>query len=102
MSKTLNKCITVIDYFDKNLFILADTGSDVSLFSFTAIIVTPAGIASVSIGLVFPVANRIVIMFLKTMKIKKIEKAALLARSNYILFYTLHSIEKISKALTDS
>ena len=88
ISEKLNRYITVLYYFDKAFIILPGGDNDFSNFLFTTVIVTSVGIASVSNSLVFPVDNRIVRMFF-----------GLFARMNYILFYTRHSIENISKAL---
>ena len=88
ISEKLNRYITILYYFDKTFIILPGADNDFCYFSSTTVIATPVGIASVSNILVFPVDNRIVRMFF-----------GLLARMNYILFYTRHSIENISKAL---
>ena len=49
------------------MLVLSGTGSGVSLFSFTTVIGTPAGIASAIISLVLIVTNKIIKHFLKTM-----------------------------------
>lgn len=50
---------------------LSGAGSDVSLFSFTTVIVLPVGITSAGIDLAFLVTNGIVRLLLKTMGKKK-------------------------------
>ena len=63
MSKTHNKYVTFLNYASKTLLVFSETGSDVSLFSCTAVISTPVRIASASISIVFLVSNGIVKMF---------------------------------------
>ena len=53
MSKTLNKCITVLDYTEKTLLVLSGASTGVSLCSFTTIISTLVGIESARTSLVF-------------------------------------------------
>ena len=74
MSNTLNKHITALDNAGKTWLILLGLGVSVSLFSFTSIIGTPAGIASAIIGLVFLLTNRIIKLFPKTIGKKKTQK----------------------------
>ena len=66
MSKTLNKCITLLDYTNNALLVLSVAGKAVSLLKYTTVIITTVGIASVCISLVFRVTDGIVNMFLKT------------------------------------
>ena len=65
MSKTLSKCITAFDYFDKSLLVLSVTSGGVSIASFTTNIASPVGITSASLNIVFLISNGIVKKILK-------------------------------------
>ena len=74
ISYTLNNCITTLDFASKTLLVFLFAvlaGSAVSLFSFATVISALAGIASVSISLMFLVTNEIVKIFLKIKGRKK-------------------------------
>ena len=60
MSKTLSKCITAFDYFDKSLLVLSVTSGGVSIASFTTNIASPVGITSASLNIAFLISNGIV------------------------------------------
>ena len=97
MNKKPSEYTAAVDYADKTELVLSGASSRVSLYSFTAAIGTPVGIASIC--LVFLISNGIVKIFLKAMGREKNKhiKIALSARSK------INSIEKIiSKALIDS
>ena len=64
--RKLNKCITILEYIDKILIILSAKSGGVSIILFVSIAVVPAGIASASFTLIFPVAKGITKMLLKT------------------------------------
>ena len=86
MRKTLNKYITAHDYANRILFVLSGESSGVSLYSLTTASLTPIGVASASISLLFLTSNGIVKMLFKAMRKKKTKakKNALLYRSNLI------------------
>ena len=97
-SKKLSKYVTIFDYMDKILIVLSATSSGVSIISFISIIGVPAGIASVSLTLIFSVTAGIIKKLLNTTikKKKKHDQILMLAKSKY------NSIEAlISQALND-
>ena len=83
MSKTLNQYITTLEYADKNLLVLSDASSGVSLSSFNTVIGITVGTASAAVSLVSLISNGFLKMFPKTMGRKKDKhrKIALLVRS---------------------
>ena len=97
-SKKLSKYVTTFDYIDKILIILSAGSGGVSIISFTSIIGVPAGIASASFTLIFPITKGIIKKLLRTIRIKKKkhDKIIMFAKSK------LNSIETlISQALND-
>ena len=97
-SKKLSKYVTIFDYMDKILIVLSAASSGVSIISFISIIGVPAGIASVSLTLIFSVTAGIIKKLLNTTikKKKKHDQILMLAKSKY------NSIEAlISQALND-
>ena len=97
-SKKLSKYVTIFDYMDKILIALSAASSGVSIISFISIIGVPAGIASVSLTLIFSVTAGIIKKLLNTTikKKKKHDQILMLAKSKY------NSIEAlISQALND-
>ena len=97
-SKKLSKYVTTFDYIDKILIILSAGSGGVSIISFTSIIGVPAGIASASFTLIFPITTEIIKKLLRTIRIKKKnhDKIIMFAKSK------LNSIETlISQALND-
>ena len=97
-NKKLSKYVTIFDYMDKILIVLSATSSGVSIISFISIIGVPAGIASVSLTLIFSVTAGIIKKLLNTTikKKKKHDQIIMLAKSKY------NSIEAlILQALND-
>ena len=97
-SKKLSKYVTTFDYIDKILIILSAGSGGVSIISFTSIIGVPAGIASASFTLIFPITKGIIKKLLRTIRIKKKkhDKIIMFAKSK------LNSIETlISQALNN-
>ena len=97
-SQKLNKYITAFDYIDKILVVLSATSGGVSIISFSSVIGAPAGIASVSLTLIFSLTTGIVkkLLDITRKKRKKPDKILILAKSK------LNSIDTlISQALTD-
>ena len=58
-SKKLNKYVTVFDYIDKILIVLSETSSGISIISFTSIVGSLVGTASVSFSLNFSLTTGI-------------------------------------------
>ena len=59
-SKKLIKYITVFDYIDQALIVFSATSGGALIISFTSIVGTPVGIASVGLTLFFPLTTGIV------------------------------------------
>ena len=78
MRKTLNKYITAHDYANRILFVLSGESSGVSLYSLTTANLTPIGVASASISLLFLTSNGIVKMLFKAMRKKKQKRKKML------------------------
>ena len=97
-SKKLNKYINVFDYIDKTLIVLSEASSGVSIISFTSIIGSPVGIASVGFTLIFSLTTGIVkkLLNITRNKKKKHDKILMLAKSKLSSIETL-----ISQALID-
>ena len=96
--KKLSKYVAIFDYIDKIVIVLSATSSGVSIISFTSIIGVPAGIASVSLTLIFSIITGIINKLLSTTvkKKKKHNQILMLAKRKY------NSIEAlISHALND-
>ena len=91
MSKTLSKCIDAFNYIDKNLIVLSAISEGVSINSFASVIGRPAGIASASFTLVFPLITGITkkILSITRNKKKKHTKIFMLAKNK------LNSIETL-------
>ena len=95
--KKLSKYVTAFDYIDKILIVLSATSSGVSIISFTSIVGSPVGIASVSFTLIFSLTTGIVkkLLNITRNKKKKHDKILMLAKS-------INSIETlVSQALID-
>ena len=58
MIKKLSKYIAAFDYIGKALSVLSATSGRVSIISFVSVIGVPAGMASVSFTLVFPLQQK--------------------------------------------
>ena len=69
MSKKLSQYITAFDYIDKTLSV--STSGDISIISFTSVIVIPAGLASASFTLVFSLTIEIIKKLLKITRKKR-------------------------------
>ena len=96
--KKLSKYVAIFDYIDKIVIVLSATSNVVSIISFTSIIGAPAGIASVSLTLIFSIITGIINKLLSTTvkKKKKHNQILMLAKRKY------NSIEAlISHALND-
>ena len=96
--KKLSKYVAIFDYIDKIVTVLSATSSVVSIISFTSIIGAPAGIASVSLTLIFSIITGIINKLLSTTvkKKKKHNQILMLAKRKY------NSIEAlISHALNE-
>ena len=94
----MSKYVTIFDYIYKILNVLSSISSGVLIISFTSIIGVPAGIASASFTLIFPIMAGIIKKLLSTTikKKKKHDQILMLAKSKY------NSIEAlISQALND-
>ena len=94
----MSKYVAIFDYIDKIVIVLSATSSVVSIISFTSIIGAPAGIASVSLTLIFSIITGIINKLLSTTvkKKKKHNQILMLAKRKY------NSIEAlISHALND-
>ena len=97
-SQKLSEYITACDYIDKILIVLSTTSSGVCIISFANVVGAPAGIASVSLTLIFPLTTGIIkkLLSITRNKKKKHDKILMLAKSK------LDSIETlVSQALTD-
>ena len=97
-NKKLSRYVTIFDYIDKILIILSVTPGGISIISFTTTIGTPAGIASASFTLIFPLTTGIIkkLLNITRNKKKKHNKIPMLAQSK------LNSIESlISQASND-
>ena len=96
MSKKLSKYIAAFDCIDKTLIVLPATSGGISIISFRSVVSIPAGLASASFTLVFPLTTGIIKKLLKKNKKKKHNKIVMLAKSK------LNSIETLmSQALID-
>ena len=71
MSKKPSKYNAAFDYIDKILIVLSATSGGISIISFTSVIGIPAGLASASFTLVFPLATGIIKKLLKVTRRKK-------------------------------
>ena len=94
----MSKYVTIFDYIYKILNVLSSISSGVLIISFTSIIGVPAGIASSSFTLIFPIMAGIIKKLLSTTikKKKKHDQILMLAKSKY------NNIEAlISQALID-
>ena len=69
--KKLSKYVTAFDYIDKILIVLSATSSGVSIISFTSIVGSPVGIASVSFTLIFSLTTGIIKKLLSITRKKK-------------------------------
>ena len=96
--KKLNKYVTIFNYIDKILIVLSATSGGVSIISFSSVIGAPAGIASASLTIIFPLTTGIVkkLLDITRKKKKKHDKILMLAKSKFNSIDTL-----ISQALTD-
>ena len=81
--KKLSKYITALDYIDKILIVLGATISGVCIILFASTIEAPAGIASVSLTLVFSLTTGIIkkLLMITRNKKKKDDKILMLAKS---------------------
>ena len=59
-SKKLSKYVAVFDYIDQALIVLSATSAGVSIISFTSVVGTPIGIASVILTLFFSLTTGII------------------------------------------
>ena len=94
----MNKYVTIFNYIDKILIVLSATSGGVSIISFSSVIGAPAGIASASLTIIFPLTTGIVkkLLDITRKKKKKHDKILMLAKSKFNSIDTL-----ISQALTD-
>ena len=65
VNKRLSKYIASFDYIDKQLIVLSETASSISIASFATVIGAPVGIASPSFSLAFSISTGIVKKLLK-------------------------------------
>ena len=98
ISQKLSKCIAAFDYIDKALTVLSATSGGIIIISFTSVTGIPAGIASATFTLIFPLTTGIIKKLLKITrkKKKKYNKIVMLAKIK------LNSIETLmSQVLID-
>ena len=70
MSKRYSKYIAFLNYFDKSLIVLSATNGSISIASFSTVIGTPIGIASLS--LTFSLCTGLLKKLLKATRYEKI------------------------------
>ena len=71
MSKKLSKHIAAFDYIDKTLTVLSTKDGRINIIFYTSVIGVPAGLASVSLTLVFYLTRGILKELLKVTRKKK-------------------------------